>query len=403
MRFGQQSLKSNSKPLFPGAISAARYLIILSITFLSIGMFSVTAASFFGFVTGAMLTPEEMGDAQTKDADTVALPFDVRYWAALKLARIAKLQPEIVSIGSSRGMELRAAMMAPYIFYNASLTAWTLDQEVTMVDQIARVSKPRVIIVGLDYFMFSDQYTDPMNRERSMSFSNGFLFRVRSCANLLREFWKQPALVRMFFDHWRHGTLPIRSGPVALLGVDAVRGTTGFRPDGSMLLPRGSYDGAPAKLAVNEGVIQAAPGAPRISDRQYQALERLAELGRDRGITLIAVQWPIHHGTIEFLDHNPGYHDLAGVWRQFESTAMRRKMEDLGFVFFDMSRDSIAYNDELFIDAAHPTEFGMSLAVSHLLDQPRFRAILPKIDGERLRTDQASATARGNRFEIYGN
>jgi hypothetical protein len=384
-------------------LSAERYLLVLSFVFLILSVPFIAPTLFFGAITGAILIPEEMGEAQGKDPSAVVLPFDLRYWAALKVARIAKEQPEVVSIGSSRGMELRSATFAPYRFYNASLTAWTLDQEVSIIDQITRVSRPRVIIVGIDYFMFTDRYADAMARDRSMEYENGIRFRVHSCADLLREFWKQPLLAGQFFDDWRQGKSPTISGSGKLLGVHAIRNTTGFRSDGSMLVPSTTYDAAAAKLAANEGILKAAPGAFNISDRQYKALERLAALGRDRGVELVAVQWPIHHGTVDFLDNDVGYHDLAGIWRQFESPDMRRRMEALGFIFFDMSRDPMNGNGEFFIDAAHPTEAGMSVAISHLLEQPRFRALFPDINADRLRADHAAAIARGDKFEVYGN
>jgi hypothetical protein len=356
-----------------------------------------------GFMTGAILLPEEMGAVQNGDPSIVAEPFNLRYWAALKIPRIAKDQPEIISIGSSRGMEIRSAMFAPYKFYNASLTAWTLDQEITMIDQITQVSKPRVIIVGIDYFMFTDQYADAMARERTMVFGNGWRYRYQSCINLLREFWNRPPLFAELLEDWYREKFPIRRDSLTLLGVDAIRGTTGFRFDGSMLLPRGTYEQAPRKLTANEGIIQAAPGAPEIDARQYQALERLAAFGRQRGVTLVAVQLPIFKATIDFLDNDPSYHNYAGIWRDFESPEMRKRMQDLGIIFFDMSRDPMNADGEFFTDAAHPTESAMSVAVMHLLDDPRFQTLFPALGAERLRAERAAALAKGEKFEIYGN
>jgi hypothetical protein len=383
--------------------NAARYLATLTAVFVVLSAAILVPLMWIGFLTGALLLPEEMGAAQSHDPNIVAEPFSLRYWAALKIRRIAKDQPEIVSIGSSRGMAMRSAMFTPYKFYNASLTAWTLDQEIIMIDQITQVSKPRVIIIGIDYFMFTNRYADAMARERTMIFGNGWRYRYESCLNLLREFWSRPTVVAKLIEDWWHGKFPIKSDAVTLLGIDAIRGITGFRFDGSMLLPRATYAQAPKNTAANEGLLQAAPGGPSIDTRQYQALERLAAFGRQRGITLVAIQFPILKATVDFLDNDKSYHNDSGIWREFEGVQMGKMMKDLGFIFFDMSRDSISADSELFIDAAHLTESGMSVTITHLLDDARFRAQFPDISAARLRMDRARALERGDRFEVYGN
>jgi hypothetical protein len=383
--------------------NAKRYLTVL------LGLAAPASAILFativwlGLLSGSVLLPEQMGAAQNKDPDIVALPFNLRYWAALKLPRIAKEQPEIVSIGSSRGMEIRSAMFAPYKFYNASLTAWTLDQEVTMVDRITQVTKPRIIIIGLDYFMFQAQYARDMARERTMRFANGWGFRHESLANMLREFWERPPLLGDLLGAWRNGNVPIRSGTVKLLGLDAIRGVTGFRFDGSMLLPLSTYMAAPAHIAANEGVIGATSGGGAVDPGQNRALERLAAIGRERGVRLIAIQFPMLKTTVDYLDHNSDSYYDRGAWRDFESPQMRERLEQLGFIFFDMSRDPMTADSQLFIDAAHPTESGMSVAMTHLLDDSHFRALFPDISAERLRTEREAALQRGDKLEVYGN
>jgi hypothetical protein len=384
-------------------LNTIRYLAVVLGVFAPISAILLCAVVWLGSLSGAILLPEEMGAEQNADPAIVALPFHLRYWAALKLPRIAEEQPEIVSIGSSRGMELRSAMFAPYKFYNASLSAWTVDQEITMVDRITQVARPRIIIVGLDYFMFQGQYARDMARERTMRFANGWWFRHESLGNMMREFWNQPALLADLIDSWRIGNIPIRSGTVKLLGLDAIRGVTGFRFDGSMLLPQSYYASAPAQIAANKGVIDATLGGPAIDPEQYDALERLAAVGRQRGIKLAAIQFPMLKTTVDYLDYNPAYHDFAGVWREFESAQMRERLEKLGFIFFDMSHDPMTADSQLFIDAAHPTESGMSITMMHLLDDPRFRALVPDISAERLRSERDAALQRGDKLEVYGN
>jgi hypothetical protein len=378
------------------------YISLMTAVFLALSVVILTPLVWAGLATGSILVPEEMGRAQTADPSIIALPFDLRYWGALKLQRVADEQPEVIWVGSSRGEALRAAMFAPYRFYNASLTTWTLDQQIAILDHVTRVSKPRIVMLGIDYFMFTDQYADGMNRERSMVFDNGLRYRIQALFNLVRQAWTRPALIGELISDWRAGRIPVRDRGATFLGMDAIRGVTGFRADGSMLISRGNYARSAQQVADNVGILEMAPGGPSIAIRQYRALKRLAGLARERGVTLVAVQLPMYKATVDFLDQstNAGY---AGLWREFESETMQRTLKELGFAYLDLSHDSMIEDGGLFLDAAHPTESGAALVVMRLLADPQFQALLPLIDGDRLQADRQAAFARGDKFEVYGH
>jgi hypothetical protein len=52
---------------------------------------------------------------------------------------------------------------------------------------------------------------------------------------------------------------------------------------------------------------------------------------------------------------------------------MLRRLRDLGIVFFDLTRTEMTADGRYFTDAAHPTETGMSVAISDLVGDERFR------------------------------
>ena len=58
---------------------------------------------------------------------------------------------------------------------------------------------------------------------------------------------------------------------------------------------------------------------------------------------------------------------------------MRKGMEDVRVILFDMSRDPMTADSELFTDAAHSTESGTSIALTHLLDDARFQVLFPDV------------------------
>ena len=378
------------------AIVYARYLQ----SFFAAG--AAVALSLFAFVawigekSGATMLPEEMGSMQSQNPDIVVEPFDLKYWAAMKIQRIAHDQPEVVSIGSSRGHQMRSAMFKPYRFYNASLTAWTIKQEIEMVDRITTVSKPRVIIIGLDYSMLIDQLAATLNAERTMQFENGVRYRHRSLLAALKTIASQPVLLSMLWNR-KTDTIP------HFIGLHAFQTATGFRFDGSRLMPRTVYQMAPSYLARNIGQIDAVPGAPHVDPGQLSELERLAKLAKDRDVLLVAIQYPIYKASVDYLDKEPSYQVYSGVWRDFQTDEMLSRLRNLGIVFFDLTRTEMTSDDRYFTDAAHPTETGISVAMSDLLRDERFRRIFPAIEPERLRTDRETAAARGDAFEIYND
>jgi hypothetical protein len=363
---------------------------------------AAVAIVFFAFVawvgekSGATMLPEEMGLVQSRNAELVVEPFDLHYWAAMKIQRIAHDQPEVVSIGSSRGHEMRSEMFRPYRFYNASLTAWTLKQEIEMVDRITSVSKPRVIIIGLDYSMLIDQLAAVYNAERTMRFENGFRYRYRSSLAALKTIVSQPVLLSALWNK-KGDAIP------DFIGLHALQTATGFRFDGSRMMSRAVYQAAPNYLARNIGLLDAVPGAPHVDPGQLSELERLAKLAKDRDVLLVAIQYPIYKASVDYLDKEPSYQFYSGVWRDFQSDEMLNRLRNLGITFFDLSRTEMTADGRYFTDAAHPTEVGISVAMSDLLRDERFRRIFPAIDPERLRADREKAAARGDAFEIYDN
>ena len=287
-------------------------------------------------------------------------------------------------------------MFKPYRFYNASLTAWTIKQEIEMVDRITTVSKPRVIIIGLDYSMLIDQLAATLNAERTMQFENGVRYRYRSSLVALKTIVSQPILLSVLWNQKRD-TIP------HFIGLHAFQTATGFRFDGSRLMPRTVYQAAPSYLARNIGQIDAVPGALHADPGQLSELERLAKLAKDRNVLLVAIQYPIYKASVDYLDKEPSYQVYSGVWRDFQSDEMLGRLRNLGIVFFDLTRTKMTADGRYFTDAAHPTETGISVAISDLLRDERFRSIFPAINPERLRADRKKAAARGDAFEIYGN
>lgn len=145
------------------------------------------------------------------------------------------------------------------------------------------------------------------------------------------------------------------------------------------------------------------PGGTKLDASQIMALEKLAALGHERGVTLVAIQLPMLKAVTDYLDSDVSYHAQAGTWRAFQSARMMETFDKLGIAFFDLSRIPENEDSRNFIDPAHMTESGTLAGMVHLLDEPRFRQIFPVLDKDRLSRDLAEAMARGEYLHIYPN
>ncbi|KQZ01899.1 hypothetical protein ASD45_14340 [Pseudolabrys sp. Root1462] len=384
-------------------IGIARYLTIIAVLVAALVGGSIGALEYIGIASGSIRLPAVAGKEQIRQPDTIVLPGDLRYWAAYKLPIIAAQNPEIVVVSSSRAGQMRSAMFKPYRLYNASFTSWNLEQMFQMVDRITRVSKPRTIIVEIDYFMFSDAYEKSVGEQRAMYFDNEWRFRYDSFFNFIRLMTSRPALLKNYVLPRLSGEEPAKLDGMRLIGIDAMATQAGFRVDGSYRYPTGLIASATDQTKNNRGLIESVPGAPHIDARQMAALERLAALARDRGVKLVAMQLPYLKASVEFLNNDPGYRPYAGLWREFESEAMSRKFEQLGIPFFDLC--CVSFNDEAseFVDAIHVGERGMIQVLLTLAEDQRFRALFPDLEVERLKSDLDAARKSNNIFHVYGN
>ena len=304
-----------------------------------------------------------------KKPDAVILPFDLRYNGAFKVERVEEERPEIIFISSSRAGALRASMFKPYRFYNLSFTAWTTGQITDVFERATRNVHPRIAIVSLDYFLFTDDWERGYSGTRSMIFDRPLRYLKSSLGDFVRAVAQHPTIFR---DYLR--------SPSRLLGPEAIITQQGFRNDGSYLYSLGHIEQARLHDQTADFLVQSMPGAPKMSERQTAPLVRLSEIARQRGIKLIAVQLPYVRAGVEYLDHNEAYRRYSGVWRDFESDSTRQWLKSIGISFFDLAHSTIDDQSENFVDAYHISELGAVRVMQELLAQPEFRADFPAIE-----------------------
>jgi hypothetical protein len=389
---------------YPGAQElAGRFLVAV---FAAMAIF-IAALGGLGWLSGATWTPTTMALKQKENKSVILAPADVRYYAALKVARIAVEQPEIISIGNSRCSELRSLMFRPYRFYNGCLSAWTLPQIVEVFDRVTTVSSPKTVIVSIDYFQFSDIYA-AAEVERDPDFSEGFGYQVAALHSLASALTTPSAassptirdIPRFVRGDWSHDD----ADNITWMGPTSDRAHAGFRYDGAMQYDAGTIAMAPAQNSNKlKGLIEAVPGAPHVSQAQLATFRRLGEMARQRHVALVGVQWPILASVVDFLDHDKGYWDYSGIWREFQSAKIQREIANDGMRFFDLARAAVTTDGRNFIDPAHATESGDLAAIIEIMERPEFVELFPRLDRAGLRADYARSIQLQQYVNVYGN
>jgi hypothetical protein len=346
------------------------------------------------------MNPLQLATAQAADHDLVVMPSDLPYWGEFKLAQIARQQPDIITLGTSRCGEFRAEMFKPYKFYNACFTAWSFDQQADMLKRILAVSKPKVVILDLDYFMFTNSYADGY-LDRSQIFGHT-PWIGDALSRTAKGFLKRPQRMFSAAPEFLFNRAHAGSDNLPVLGIEAILNGDGYRWDGSYVYSKGQLAQAPINNAdITYGLINAVPGAPQMAQRQIDALARVAKIARDAGVTLIGLQLPFLGTAVEYIDNYPPYHEYAGNWRQFQTKATHKLFSDLGIMFFDLARDPINKDQRYFIDAMHPGEAGTAEALLRIVANRDCRSILPRLDIKELQNTYADAVASGKYFSVY--
>jgi hypothetical protein len=335
-------------------------------------------------LTGAV-TLRQMAQAMRNNHKLIGLPFDLRWWALLKINRLALSPAEVVYISSSRAGTFREQMFRPYQFYNLSFTAWSIDQAISVLSRLKGKMAPRVVIVGLDYFMFTPTWA-PGYTERNMHFSSFGRYELENGIDFIKTALKNRNILSQSADDF--------------LGAQSKETTEGFRWDGSYRFSNAHLVSS-ERLKGSDYLLKAMPGAPSVDIEQFAALERFAMMAKLEGIKVIGIQLPFVREGVDFLNFNEPYKHYSGVWREFGSKQFRSRLADIGIDFFDLSKSEIDDHTENFIDAYHPSELGALRSMIYLAQDPVFKSALPLINVGTLKCDLASALSSRSTYFSY--
>src|SRR5262245_1276426 len=381
----------------------ARFLKTLVVACVLPSVLVIAALLFLAHRMGFTISPLTIAHMQQADPRILWMSHG-GYYGPYQLARIEASRPEIIFLGHSRCSPWRSMMFKPYSFHNACLTAWTFSQIRTMVDLATRKNGPRIVMFTMDYFMFNDAYAKNWADRATMIYDFDYVQGLRDLATIAKGYQLEVlTAMRAYLFARAHSMLD----GMYLLVFGAVIARAGFRFDGSVMYNAKFREEAPRNVHEMAMVI---PTVPRgtghvISSAQIDELQKLADLGKERNLTLVGIQLPFVKKVADILDSGQDYqHYLAsdaGVWRDFQSAEIRRRFQEMGIHFFDWSRHPIGADTRAFIDPAHSSEYANVSALSSAMADPKFRAIIPELDMQALGHALREAERTGTFFDIY--
>jgi hypothetical protein len=326
---------------------------------------------------------------QAAGENLLYLPRFVNRQFDYKILRIADVKPEVLVLGSSRINQFREEMFAPYKFYNAGNTIWTLEEAQLFVSAIPPNAVPRVLLFNVDALMFQQgaRGQDVVDR-----YSEGRWPGIKR--SISDQIFAMREMVRFLFRHPRFCPNPNqdRYSQRTALGMLACVGH-GFRNDGSIQNSAAVGQTEVALIAKTQkmfaswvrefdarrAIANKPQSALRPDPKKWAVLGKLVEAAKRRGIDqVILFTAPF---APEFYRHFLEDPIEAALERSFFSDEGRQKLAELGVPYVDASRVLFDedLNDEM-IDFSHSGERAHMRMLVALLDNPGVARALPLLD-----------------------
>lgn len=306
--------------------------------------------------------------------------------------------PEVLALGSSRVLQFRKEMFTKH-FYNAGYIIKDVSEFQTLMATLPRGKYPKVIIVGLDQWMFNPAWDDlrtagepyrvpaKPGREQLGTFSGR-----------LMKFTKLVAKGRLALDRKY-------KGPRTPLGLNARLNSSGFRNDGSMLYGIQierllNDDPAASDYGFTDTYEQIAGGEGKfmhcreLNAAALDVFEDFLIFCRDNDLQVVSFLPPFADSVFNRMRESGDYacqDKLPG--------ALAQLLERYGYEFYDFSQPSeFGSSDREVLDGFHGSEVSYQRMLLHMLERG---SLLNRYCSEAdLRRDLVGAP---NRYVVYEN
>jgi hypothetical protein len=319
-------------------------------------------------------------------------------FAEYKLRMTESVRPDLLVLGSSRVMQLRATLFdrcsSGSCFYNAGGAATTMRSAQEFFDKVAASRAPPVLLLGLDIWQFNPN--DATNSHEPVDLTPGFTERLRRSIGVVRQFTPQLENDGAL----RSVVAGFAAVPQGYRGARAILRGEGFRPDGSYAYG----DKFITDISTQTPSQRSADAVERIAKsccrldhfvradpRALLELQGLVALAQRRGTQVIAFTLPFSDEVMDAVDRDVALRaGFADVERELEDLFRRNGTE---FVRISRLSDAGCAPTEM-LDGFHPTEVCAARILARLLASANnTHSLAPFVEEGRLRVLIASRSS----------
>lgn len=301
----------------------------------------------------------------------------------IKFRSVQKTRPDVVTVGNSRVNMFRAKMFEPYSFYNLSNTVVNFSRTIGLINLFDSTYVPKYMFVIVEPLQFVEGFSfgvtginihkkgDPQIRfYKTINFLSKLGKRSKLKANWdnigLKAIYKNRGL--RTFDgsaYWGKQLSNTKERQIELIKKSEKKLKPIFKKEIFL-----NYD------------------APLCEDAflEFEALNKAAQ---EKGVTIIGITPPYSAPIQKVLDSDSIKYQ---VWHDFQKASTSERLNSYGGFYFNFSR--FEYSNSKYyemMDMIHPSEKIIGRMLVKMLENEKFRKLLPLIDVQKI-NDQINST-----------
>jgi len=302
---------------------------------------------------------------------------------------------DVLALGSSRVMQFRKEMFSQR-FYNAGGAVQQIDEYESFLKTLPREKLPRLLILGLDQWMFNSGYRDNYKAIENVSYWTDVDAINSDIDEKMKMFIKDACKGKI-----KNLTSRARTG---MYGVNAVSESNGFRTDGSyfyhgVVQKLMSHDTTYADFGFKDTLRRIKRGCCRFNYGEaldHSAIGKLKDLlafCKTNQIEVIAFLPPFANAVFQRMNDVGKYGYLKRIYPEINPV-----FEKYGYELYDFSDMAMLDNlsDEEMIDGFHGGEVVYSKVLTKMIESGS--KLSAYTDADRLRLDVKGAQ---NDFVVY--
>jgi len=306
---------------------------------------------------------------------------------AYKMAMVRRDRPEVLALGSSRVMLFRRELFTSS-FVSAGGAANFLNEMHDFIVQMSAFHKPKLLILGLDFWWFNPLYPEPTNYDYHLGTATRLNFDklTKPFSYMFDRRMPPMEYLRILFSGGKRNAY----NGFENYGLRAAVWSNGFRGDGSHLYGEIAFGLNPnyfdkkfldtlAGVDMGTGYFTHGPG---MAPERLEELRGILALCRELGIRVIAVMPPLASPVYRAIAARPGDYDHLRALRE----VLPGLAAEYGAEAYDFTEiEAFGTSDCEFVDGYHGGDVTYARMLAAILAKNPASALAAHADAGMLR------------------